>query len=167
MGRSYRYLAAAVLFSLLAPYSASTPADQDGKLDPALQRKVISQYPGQRLVNSCDGAFLRRHGDAVVALYDAANKRVTVAWVTRRGEMQKLDSVPAPGESKDFELKCMNPKQVRELKETLRSSETIEDFLRIPASAGAVCYFTDQTTTKCWSLDAKSGKLEEAGGWQT
>lgn len=156
-----------LLLSSLACWVASVAAEEHSKPGPALQQKLAGKYPGQRLLNSCDGAFLGRRGDAVVALYDAAEKRVTVAWAPRQGEIQQLDSLAEQGEAKDFELQCHSAKQVDELRQTLRSSETIENFLKVPAGAGAVCYFTDQTTAKCWALDAKSGKLIEAGGWQT
>jgi len=38
----------------------------------------------------------------------------------------------------------------------------------VPKGAGAVCYFTDDTTAKCWSDGRKkAGDLIEVGGWIT
>jgi penicillin-binding protein-related factor A (putative recombinase) len=89
-----------------------------------------------------------------------------VVWVRQSGSIQELQTMPAFGAASKFELKCLDPQQAEHLKQTLQRSEAIRDFLHVPARQGALCYFFDQTETRCWSVD-KNHAFIDAGGWQT
>ncbi len=146
-------------------FVSATTAQVNSKLDPAIKQRLEKSYPGQAVVNSCDGNFLGKHGSAVVALRDSARKNFNVVWVMAAGGIQTL--TPAEDDGSSFEFQCMDKKQVNEIRKALRSSEAIQDFLKVPAGSGAVCYFLDNTTTSCWSPDPKSDRLKQSGGWQT
>lgn len=146
--------------SALLPLIASAQGLAD-KVKDALAAK----YPGEQIVASCSTAILGNTRDVFAALYGAHDKRIRVISVMQNGGTREIDVVPATRGS-SFELQCLNAKEAKQRKKVLGESETIRDFLRVPAGRGAVCYFTSDTETKCWSKD-KSGKLIEVGGWQT
>ncbi len=134
-------------------------------LDANVVQKLATQYPGEQILKWCDGSFLGKPNDKAVALHNAAQKRYRIVWVAK-GTVQELQAIPAFGEPSQFELQCLDPGKAGKIKRTLGLSETIHDFLRLPTGKGALCYFVEQTETKCWSVDRK-GLLIDAGGWQT
>ncbi len=132
-----------------------------------IQQQLTSKYLNHRIVNWCSGKFVGREKDAVAALLNPTKKQLLVLWVMAPDTIQELDTIEQTGVNSAFELQCLDAKQVRRRQDTLRNSETITNSLKVPNGAGALCYFTDNTTAKCWSLDRASGRLTEVGGWQT
>lgn len=130
------------------------------------QQQLARAYPHQRVVNWCGGAFLGDRAGTIAVLLDEPHQQFKVLWVLPSG-IQELDSVSRSAAIREFELQCLNPKAAAERQRVLRNSEAIESSLQVPAGQGAVCYFTDKTSAKCWSRDRRSGHLIEVGGWQT
>lgn len=126
---------------------------------------LTAKYPGEQIVASCSAANLGKAANSFAALYSSADKRIRVTALDQNGGIRDVDTVPAVDGS-SFELQCLSAREAKERKRTLRESEAIRDFLRVPGGRGAVCYFTTDTETKCWSTN-KDGKLIDAGGWQT
>ncbi len=151
---------------LLASAFISTASSSD---QPIVSRKIeqtlTSKYPSHKLVNACSGKFVGRANDAVAVLHNQAKKEFLVVWVTSQGAVQVLDSVTQT--EPEFEIECMDAKEAKEREYDVHHTETIEGSLRVPKGLGAVCYFIDETTAKCWTLDHASGRLMEIGGWQT
>ena len=143
-----------------------TAAPDDKTLDPKVRQALADKYPGEPAVGWCGGNFLGRLRGTAVTLHDPVRKTFRVLWMENSGRIQELQTLPAFGPPSELELRCLEAKQARQLKQTLRHSEAIHDFLRVPAGKGALCYFVEPTQTKCWSMDSK-GKLADAGGWQT
>ncbi len=157
---SYRLLPFTVLafaFSMLAT-SAQT-------LSEASRSRLSTKFPGETIVASCSAMAIGRTLDSFAAVYSSSEEKVRVVAVAKNGDVRDLDVVPA-FRGTSFELQCLNAREAKERKKVLGESEAIRDFLKVPAGRGAVCYFTSETETKCWSTD-KDGKLIDAGGWQT
>ena len=150
--------------TLLLLTTAAAPADK--ALDTKVQLALAKKYPGERVAASCEGGFLGKPRDAAVALHSPTQKHFRVLWIAKDGAVQELQLIPAFGAASDLDLQCLDRGQAKQLKETLQRSEAIHDFLHVPAGRGALCYFIEQTQTKCWSVDA-DGRFIDAGGWQT
>jgi len=156
--------AALVAASLLLLTSAAAPADK--ALATRVQQALKKKYPGQQIAEWCGGSFLGRPQDAAVALHDPAEKQFRVLWIDRDGKIRELQSLDAFGAPPELDLKCLDRKQAKQLKETLQHSEAVRDFLHVPPGKGALCYFIEPTQTRCWSVN-DNGDLIDAGGWQT
>jgi hypothetical protein len=129
-----------------------------------VKQLLIKNYPNHKVVNSCSGAFVGKPSDAVAVLRNEAKKEILVLWVMSNGNIQQLDSVTAVP---DVEPKCWDAKEAKRREYDLHHTESIEAWLKVRTGLGALCYFTDNTTAKCWSLDRASGRLTEIGGWMT
>ena len=139
-------------------------ADQ-AVLSSDMQQLLVKKYPNHKVVNSCSGKFVGKPSDAAAVLRDAAKKEFLVLWVMSDGKIQQLDSVT--GTVPDVELQCFDAKEAKKQEYAIYHTPTIEGDLKVRKGLGAVCYFTDDTTAKCWSLDRASGRLIEIGGWIT
>jgi len=162
--RRLRVCVSILAIALLRLTSAAAPADRT--LEPRIQQALAKKYPGEQVAAWCGGSFLDRPHDAAVILHSPARKHFRVLWIAKQGAVQELQTLPAFGDASELELKCLDRKEAKQLKETLEHSEAIHDFLHVPAGNGALCYFVEATQTKCWSTD-RSGRLADAGGWQT
>ena len=160
---SYRLAALVAISSLLLTLSAD-PAEKT--LDNKVRHAIAMRYPGEQIVASCGGAFLGKPHDAAIALHHPTQKQFRVVWVGADGTVRELQSMAAFGKESEFELQCLNAPQAEKLKQTLRQSEAVRDFLRLLAGKGMLCYFVEQTQTQCWSITSK-GNWIDAGGWQT
>ncbi len=156
-----------VPLSLAAVCISSVFAGDAPPLSRDLQRQLTSEYPNDKVVNWCSGKFVGKETNAVAVLRVDSKREFLVVWVTPPGSIQELDSVPQADAASAFELQCLDAKQAEERQQILRNSEAITSSLKVLKGHGAVCYFTDNTTAKCWSLDRTSGRLIEVGGWQT
>lgn len=130
-----------------------------------MQQLLIKKYPNHKLVNSCHGTFVGKPSDAVAVLHNEAKKEFLVLWVMSSGNIQQLDSVMQA--QADFELQCFDTKEAKKQEYLVFHTPTIEGDLKVRKGQGTVCYFTDDTTAKCWSLDRASGQLIAIGGWIT
>ncbi len=166
--RIHTIFAAGLVFMLPALTSVNSGAAQD-KPAPSrvIQQKLTHKYPGQKIVNWCSGKFVGRDADAVAVLHNQAKKQFLVVWVMSNAGIQELDSVAQDESDPGFELQCLDAKEAKERQADFQTLEAIEGSLEAPEGLGAVCYFTDSTSAKCWSLDRASGRLVEVGGWQT
>lgn len=166
--RIHRIFAAGLVFMLAALCSANPGAGEE-KPAPSrvIQQKLTHKYPGQKIVNWCSGKILGRGADAVAVLHNQAKKQFLVLWVTSNAGIQELDSVAQDESDPGFELQCLDANEAKQRKTDFQTLEAIEGTLEAPEGLGAVCYFTDSTSAKCWSLDRASGRLVEVGGWQT
>lgn len=162
--RFSRFRAACLAIALIMNPGFATATDAPKS---AVKKALAKKYPREAIVNWCDGNFLGKPGDIVAVLSDESRKQFRVVWVTTHKNIQELQSVSRFSPDASFELKCLDATKAKELQNTLRTSESIVDFLKIPEGAGALCYFTDYTTAQCWSADKKSDTLIDAGGWQT
>lgn len=130
-----------------------------------MQQLLIKKYPDHTVVNSCSGKFVGRPSDAVAVLRNQAKKEFLVLWVMSDGNIQQLDSVTEG--VPDVGLQCFDAKEAKKQEYEIYHTPTIEGDLKVRKGMGAVCYFTDNTTAKCWSLDRASSRLIEIGGWIT
>ena len=130
-----------------------------------LQQLLVKKYPNHQVVKSCSGKFVGKQSDTVAILRNQAKKEFLVLWVRSNGNIQQLDSVMQA--EPDFDLQCLDAKEAKKQEYIVYHTETIEGTLKVRNGLGAVCYFTDNTTAKCWSLDRASGRLIEIGGWLT
>ncbi len=163
--RSFILAFAAMLFVLAFRISDAFGADPP-PISREIQQRVLTKHAGHKIVNWCSGTFVRKDTDAVVVLQNQSTKEFLVVWVMPGG-IQELDRVQLTDSSSEFELQCMNPKEAKELQDTLRHSEGISTSVEIPKGAGAVCYFIDETVANCWSLDRATGELVRVGAWET
>ncbi len=115
---------------------------------------------------SCSAKFAGLPNDTIVVNFDKATSHYKVLWVNAKKESKTLDTVKKTDDSK-FEIQCLDAKGAEEIKKNVSNSEIIHDFLKIPKDKGALCYFVDDTMTKCWSYDEKTKTFINAGGWQT
>lgn len=111
--------------------------------------------------NSC-----KFNNHSISAVFNKAISSFSIRLVDGLKVIQELDVVKKFNEEK-FELQCMDAKEASALKKSLSNSEGIHDFMKLPIDSGALCYFIDETTTKCWSQDVKTKSLVNIGGWQT
>jgi hypothetical protein len=130
-----------------------------------MQQLLADKYPNHKVVKSCSGNFVGKPIDAIAVINNAARKEFIVLWVMSDENIQQLDSVTQA--EPEFELQCMNAKEVKEREHDVHTTDTIIGTLKALKGLGAVCYFSDDTTAKCWSLDRATGRLIEIGGWQT
>ena len=161
MNRSLRR-SVSLSLSLMLLSTASAVAQG---VSPKTKAALSAKYPGEEAVASCSAGAVGNRLDGFAALYNSSDKQTRVVAIDKEGGVRELDVIPSTDGS-SFELQCLNAKEAKERKKVLRESETIRDFLHVPTGRGAVCYFTSDTETKCWSTD-KDGKLIDVGGWQT
>jgi hypothetical protein len=117
-------------------------------------------------VATCPGTILELKNESAQVTYDKAASTFSVKWVNAKKKTAVLDTVKKFNDE-PFELQCMTGKEVLDTKKSLADSEGIHDFLKVPKGQGAFCYFTDETTTTCWTYDKKKKAFVNAGGWQT
>ncbi len=139
-------------------------ADQGGLSD-KMQHLLADKYPNHKVVKSCSGNFVGKPTDAIAVINNAANKEFIVLWVMSDGNIQQLDAVIQA--EPEFELQCMDAKEAKGREHDVHTTDTIVGTLKALKGLGAVCYFSDDTTAKCWSLDRATGRLIEIGGWLT
>lgn len=130
-----------------------------------MQQLLTKNYPSHKVVNSCSGNFVGKPSDAVAVLRDDAKKELLVLWVMSDGNIQQLDSVMQA--EPDIGLQCFDAKEAKKQEYAIYHTPTIQGDLKARKGLGAVCYFTDNTTARCWSLDRTSGRLTAIGGWIT
>lgn len=130
-----------------------------------MQQLLTKNYPSHKVVNSCSGNFVGKPSDAVAVLRDDAKKELLVLWVMSDGNIQQLDSVMQA--EPDIGLQCFDAKEAKKQEYAIYHTPTIQGDLKARKGLGAVCYFTDNTTARCWSLDRASGRLTAIGGWIT
>lgn len=118
------------------------------------------------VVVSCSAKFAGLPNDSINVTFDKASSNFKVLWVNAKKETKELGTVKKFNDEK-FEIQCMDAKAAAEIKKGLSDSEGIHDFLKVPQNKGALCYFVDETMTKCWSFDEKKKVFVDAGGWQT
>jgi hypothetical protein len=139
-------------------------ADQ-AVLSEEMQNAVSNKYPNHKLVKSCSGDFVGKHDNAIAIVHNEASKEFVVLWIMSDGNIQQLDAVTQA--EPEFELQCVDAKEAKEREHDVHTTDTITGTLKALKGLGAVCYFSDDTTAKCWSLDRASGRLIEIGGWLT
>ncbi len=139
-------------------------ADQE-MLNNDVQQLLADKYPNHKIVKSCSGSFVGKPTDAIAVVNNAAKKEFIVLWVMSDGNIQQLDAVTQA--EPEFELQCLDAKEAKEREHDVHTTDTITGTLKALKGLGAVCYFSDDTTAKCWSLDRASGRLIEIGGWLT
>ncbi len=156
-------LAAMLFLSTFCVYNVFA-ADQ-GALSDDMQQLLADKYPNHKVAKSCSGTFVGKPNDAIAVINNGAKKEFIVLWVMSNGNVQQLDSVIQA--EPEFEMQCMNAKEAKEREHDVHTTDTIVGTLRALKGLGAVCYFSDDTTAKCWSLDRATGRLIEIGGWLT
>jgi hypothetical protein len=158
-------LAFALAFVVLAGYTCNAFGADQAVLSNDVQQLLANKYPNHKLVKSCSGSFVGKHDDAIAVLRSEARKEFVVLWVMSDGKTQELDVVTQA--EPEFELQCMDAKEAKEREHDVHTTDTITGTLKARKGLGAVCYFSDDTTAKCWSLNRASGRLIEIGGWLT
>ncbi len=118
-------------------------------------------------VVSCDGSYLDNKNYKFVVHFNKKKNFYEVFWTDKINKtMTLVDSVAKTNISK-IELNCFNAKQAQEHKQALQNSEIIHNFLNFKKGQGLICYFIDDTTSRCWTAKKNSKVLLSAGGWQT
>jgi hypothetical protein len=115
---------------------------------------------------TCSGKFAGLPNDAITVTLDTKTSIYKVEWVKANKETKELGTVKKFNELK-FDLQCLDPKNADEIRKNVMEAEGIHGFLKIPKGKGALCYFVDETMTKCWSYYQKTKTFVDAGGWQT
>lgn len=156
-------LALTLFLSSLCVHNA-VAADQR-VLSDDMQQLLADKYPNHKIVKSCSGSFVGKPIDAIAVVNNAAKKEFVVLWMMADGNIQQLESVTQA--EAEFELQCLDAKEVKEREHDVHTTNTIVGTLKALKGLGAVCYFSDDTTAKCWSLDRATGRLIGIGGWQT
>jgi hypothetical protein len=163
--KAFAFAFGLALFLPVISIGTAVGADQPS-VSSEIREKLAKNYPNQKIVNWCSGNFAGKATDAIAVLRNQAKKQFLVVWVMS-GDIQELDTVAQTDSSSEFELQCLNPKDAKELQDTLQHSEGINSSVEIPKGSGAVCYFTDATVANCWSLNRASGRLVRVGAWET
>lgn len=117
-------------------------------------------------VATCPAKFANLPNDSINVVFDKAASMFTIQWVNAKKEVKELGKVKKFSDEK-FELQCMDAKEAEGRVKDLNEAEGIHSFIKIPKGKGGVCYFVDETMTKCWSYDEKTKSFVDAGGWQT
>lgn len=126
----------------------------------------LNKELGRVTVASCSGSFLGLNDESVVVTFDKASSSYKILWIDVKKQETVLSTIKKYNDEK-FELQCMATKEASDTKKSLAKSEGVHDFLEFAAGNGLLCYFTDETTAKCWTYDKKKKSLVDAGGWQT